>query len=79
MIGAGGFGFVYKGEYLYSPSRFSSLFLSRFIYDLKRYRGADVAVKKLKSTVMNQEQLDQFAKESSVMIGLRHPSILIKI
>lgn len=53
LIGAGGFGYVYKGE----------------------YRGAEVAVKKLKVQKMDKLQLDQFAKESSTMIGLRHPSI----
>lgn len=41
------------------------------------YRGADVAIKKLKSQVMNKTQLEEFAKESAVMIGLRHPNILL--
>lgn len=41
------------------------------------YRGADVAIKKLKSKAMNKTQLDEIAKESSVMIGLRHPNILL--
>lgn len=47
-----------------------------FYFDCGSYRGADVAVKKLKAQKMTKAQLDEFAKESAVMIGLRHPIIL---
>lgn len=40
------------------------------------YRGADVAIKKLKKQNMGNQQLEDFAKEAMVMVGLRHPSIL---
>lgn len=40
-----------------------------------RYRGADVAIKKLKSQSMTKAQLEELAAESAVMVGLRHPSI----
>lgn len=39
------------------------------------YKGADVAVKKLKSQNMTKQQIDEFAKEAAIMVGLRHPSI----
>jgi serine/threonine protein kinase len=41
----------------------------------RKYRGAEVAVKKLK-TQLTKEQLTEFAREASVMVGLRHPNIL---
>jgi serine/threonine protein kinase len=40
------------------------------------YRGADVAIKKLKKQNMGNQQLEDFAKEAMVMVGLRHPNIL---
>jgi hypothetical protein len=39
------------------------------------YRGTGVAVKKLKKQTMTKKQLDEFASEAAVMVGLRHPSI----
>ena len=39
------------------------------------YRGTSVAVKKLKKQSMTKKQLDEFAAEAAVMVGLRHPSI----
>lgn len=39
------------------------------------YRGADVAIKKLKSQSMTKEQLCDFANEAMLMVGLRNPSI----
>lgn len=41
------------------------------------YRGADVAIKKFKSKTVSKTQLEEVAKESSVMTGLRHPNILL--
>ena len=40
-----------------------------------RYRGADVAIKKLKKQNMGNQQLEDLAKEAMVMVGLRHPNI----
>jgi serine/threonine protein kinase len=42
-----------------------------------RYRGADVAIKKLKKQNMGNQQLEDFAKEAMVMVGLRHPNIFL--
>ena len=39
------------------------------------YRGADVAIKKLKKQNLTKKQLDEFTQEASTMVGLRHPSI----
>lgn len=39
------------------------------------YRGAEVAVKKLKQQYMSKMEIENFLRESSVMVGLRHPSI----
>lgn len=41
------------------------------------YRGADVAIKKLKHQKMSKQQLDEFQQESAVMTGLRHPNIVL--
>lgn len=41
------------------------------------YRGADVAIKKLKHQKMNKQQLEEFSQESAVMVGLRHPNIVL--
>eukprot|EP00026_Physarum_polycephalum_P000640 Phypoly_transcript_00641.p1 GENE.Phypoly_transcript_00641~~Phypoly_transcript_00641.p1 ORF type:complete len:1297 (+),score=194.44 Phypoly_transcript_00641:293-4183(+) len=41
------------------------------------YKGADVAVKKLKQQKMSRQQLDEFAQEAAVMTGLRHPNIVL--
>lgn len=41
------------------------------------YRGADVAIKKLKKQNMGNQQLEDFAKEAMVMVGLRHPNIVL--
>jgi serine/threonine protein kinase/ABC-type branched-subunit amino acid transport system substrate-binding protein len=41
------------------------------------YRGADVAIKKLKVPKMNKQQLDEFLQEAAVMVGLRHPNIVL--
>jgi len=42
-----------------------------------RYKGADVAIKKLKSQQMTKVQIDEFAREAAVMVGLRHPRIFM--
>lgn len=44
-----------------------------------RYRGADVAIKKLKKQNMGNQQLEDLAKEAMVMVGLRHPNILLHL
>lgn len=36
-----------------------------------------MAIKKLKSQQMTKAQVDEFAKEAAVMVGLRHPNILL--
>lgn len=41
------------------------------------YRGTNVAVKKLKQQNLTKKQLDEFASEASVMVGLRHPRIFM--
>jgi serine/threonine protein kinase len=43
------------------------------------YRGADVAIKKLKQQNMSKKQLEEFTQEASVMVGLRHPSMHLYI
>lgn len=39
------------------------------------YRGADVAIKKLKHQKMDKKQLQEFTQEAAIMVGLRHPSM----
>eukprot|EP00026_Physarum_polycephalum_P000443 Phypoly_transcript_00444.p1 GENE.Phypoly_transcript_00444~~Phypoly_transcript_00444.p1 ORF type:complete len:909 (-),score=141.61 Phypoly_transcript_00444:1068-3794(-) len=41
------------------------------------YRGADVAIKKLKHQNMDKKQLQEFTQEAAIMVGLRHPNILL--
>eukprot|EP00026_Physarum_polycephalum_P001102 Phypoly_transcript_01103.p1 GENE.Phypoly_transcript_01103~~Phypoly_transcript_01103.p1 ORF type:complete len:774 (+),score=173.32 Phypoly_transcript_01103:1162-3483(+) len=41
------------------------------------YRGADVAIKKLKHQKMSKQQLEELAQEAAVMTGLRHPNIVL--
>lgn len=41
------------------------------------YRGADVAIKKLKKQNMDKKQIAEFSQEASTMVGLRHPSIYL--
>jgi serine/threonine protein kinase/ABC-type branched-subunit amino acid transport system substrate-binding protein len=41
------------------------------------YRGADVAIKKLKHQKMTKQQLEELSQESAVMTGLRHPNIVL--
>lgn len=41
------------------------------------YRGADVAIKKLKHQKMTKSQLEEFQQEAAVMVGLRHPNIVL--
>lgn len=41
------------------------------------YKGTEVAVKKLKSQQMTKRQVQEFESESSVMVGLRNPNIVL--
>lgn len=41
------------------------------------YRGADVAIKKLKFQDLQRHQIEEFTQEVSVMVGLRHPNIVL--
>eukprot|EP00026_Physarum_polycephalum_P001091 Phypoly_transcript_01092.p1 GENE.Phypoly_transcript_01092~~Phypoly_transcript_01092.p1 ORF type:complete len:1198 (+),score=219.95 Phypoly_transcript_01092:455-3595(+) len=41
------------------------------------YRGADVAIKKLKKQNLTKKQLEEFTNEAAIMVGLRHPNILL--
>lgn len=41
------------------------------------YRGADVCIKKLKMQKFSKQQRTLFAQEASIMVGLRHPNIVL--
>lgn len=36
-----------------------------------------MAIKKLRTQQMTKKQIDEFAREAAVMVGLRHPSIQV--
>eukprot|EP00026_Physarum_polycephalum_P001528 Phypoly_transcript_01530.p1 GENE.Phypoly_transcript_01530~~Phypoly_transcript_01530.p1 ORF type:complete len:1095 (-),score=203.72 Phypoly_transcript_01530:38-3121(-) len=41
------------------------------------YRGADVCIKKLKTQKFSKQQRMLFAQEAGIMVGLRHPNIVL--
>lgn len=41
------------------------------------YHGTEVAVKKLRAQDVKKQQIEEFAQEVSVMVGLRHPNIVL--